>query len=307
MAIWNLLNKGLNSAELPGVEYAEPAGDPGIFGPGSAVWYVHSHISIFMAGAPVLLTQGLERNMAASGSTSRAFADPVSRLGRSGSFALGMTFGSTATAERLPRVVRAMHDRVNGVAPDGQPYSANDPDSMRFAAAIFPLGLLAAHRRYHPRPLRGAAVDRFVAEWAVITESLGAPDVPTTYRETLGYVESVIPSLRPTLYSDVGPVKTDRALTFWGLVELWLRASPLPKRVTELVLRGMIDLLPSWARELYEIPPLSRTQTRTTRAALFSMLNSIQAVAGEADYVVQARRRVAQAPMPAHGTRLAHA
>jgi uncharacterized protein (DUF2236 family) len=296
MAIWNVLNRGLNAAELPGVEYAAPAGDPGIFGPRSAVWYVHSHISIFMAGAPVLLTQGLERNMAASGSTSRAFANPVDRLGRSGSFALGMTFGSTETAERLPRTVRAMHDRVNGVAPDGLEYSANNPDSLRFAAVIFPLGLLAAHRRYHPRPLRGADVDRFVAEWAVITESLGAPDVPKTYRESLEYVDSVIPSLEPTLYSDVGPVKTDRALTFWGLVELWMRASPLPKPVVELVLRGMIDLLPSWARELYGITPPSKTQTRATRAALFSMINSIQTVAGEADYVVQARRRVGASP-----------
>src|ERR1700739_3206267 len=31
----------LAAAHLPGEQYTEPVGDPGLFGPDSAIWYVH--------------------------------------------------------------------------------------------------------------------------------------------------------------------------------------------------------------------------------------------------------------------------
>ncbi len=33
-----------------GLEFAGPAGDPGWFGPGSAVWHVHSHMPVLVLG-----------------------------------------------------------------------------------------------------------------------------------------------------------------------------------------------------------------------------------------------------------------
>jgi uncharacterized protein (DUF2236 family) len=144
-------------------------GRPGLFGPDSAIWYVHSHYSTAFGAIATLLMQALEPGMGYAGvNNSKVLSEPFERLGRSASFVIGMTFASRPVTERLTRMVQAMHDHVSGELPDGRPYSANEPHSQRVAAVLFPLGVGAAHRRYHPRPLRGADLDRFVARWAVI-------------------------------------------------------------------------------------------------------------------------------------------
>jgi uncharacterized protein (DUF2236 family) len=264
--------------ELPGIQYSEPAGDPGLFGPGSAIWHVHSHYSSTLGGVATLLVQALEPGMGHAGvNNSKVLTEPLERLGRSASFVIGMTFAGTRVTERLTRMVAAMHNNVSGELPDGRPYSANDPHSLRVAAVMFPLGIGAAHRRYHPRPLRGAGLDEFVAQWAVISEALGARDVPRTWAQARNYAASI----EPTMELNAG------AAGAWKLLERQFRATP-----GGFALRwAMIDLLAPWARRLYGLPDLTRSQTALARSAVFIGINGAQLTAGSPPEVVQARRR----------------
>ena len=42
--------RAVGADSLPGVQFTEPAGDPGLFGPGSSIWYVHSDVATLVGG-----------------------------------------------------------------------------------------------------------------------------------------------------------------------------------------------------------------------------------------------------------------
>lgn len=46
---------------LPGVQFSEPAGDPGLFGPDSAIWYVHADVAGLVGGLSGLLLGALHQ------------------------------------------------------------------------------------------------------------------------------------------------------------------------------------------------------------------------------------------------------
>ena len=98
--------------------------------------------------------------------------DPLGRLSRTGSFVTGTTFGSTEAAERLIKLVRGIHRKVRGTAPDGRPYSADDPDLVTWVHATEVSSFLRAHQRFTPFPVRGDQADRYFHEMAVIAERL---------------------------------------------------------------------------------------------------------------------------------------
>ena len=175
-----------------GMEFAGPVGDPGWFGPDSAVWHVHSHMRPGLRAAvrrlhrtprPVDLLDGRPPLPAGRPRRGRQ-AIPADRpegaairLGHSVAFFIGTAYGSTETAERLAPTVRAMHHTIKGVRPDGAAYDADDPDWLRWNYATVVWGLATAHERYHPRPLRGEKLDRYYGEFVRVGHALGGTDL----------------------------------------------------------------------------------------------------------------------------------
>src|SRR5688500_9257071 len=118
----------LQGERMRDADLAGTGGDFGLFGPGSAVWKVHSDPSMLIGGVRALMLQTLHPlAMAGVAKHSNYREDPFGRLHRTGAFLGATTFGTTATAERAIAQVRAIHPHVKGVAPDGRPYSADDP------------------------------------------------------------------------------------------------------------------------------------------------------------------------------------
>ena len=170
-----------------GLDFAGPEGDPGWFGPGSAVWHVHSHMPALVFGLqcaaylerfdPSIFWMGVDHSRIVGRDQDgkpTMLVDPegaVTRLGHSVSFFIGTAYGSTATAERVSKTVRAMHHTVKGVRPDGLPYDADDPEWLRWNYATVVWGIATAHEFYHPNPLRGKKIDRYYREsssrWAM--------------------------------------------------------------------------------------------------------------------------------------------
>lgn len=145
-------------------ELADP-GDPGLTGPGSASWRVMSEVAGLVAGNRALLLQALHPLAIAGVADHSSYEDdPFGRLHRTGAWVATTTFGSTRQALAVSRVVRGMHRRVRGTAPDGRPYAADDPALLAWVSMTFTDSLLACDQAYAAHPVDPATADRFVLE-----------------------------------------------------------------------------------------------------------------------------------------------
>ncbi|MCR5976613.1 DUF2236 domain-containing protein [Gordonia jinghuaiqii] len=281
------------------VQFTEPKGDPGWFGPGSAVWYVHEHlptVQIAMAAAAMMETlhpdmawmavehtRALERK---NGVPTGHFDDKAmaSRAGHTLSFFYGVAMGSTPVAERVSRVVRGMHDRIEGVRPDGHAYRANDPDLLTWNYCTQAWALAASHKRYHPNPLSDERLEEFFHDYARMGRELGGADVPTTGAGVDKYLADSLPFLAITMPT----VELLNPTAPWRY-PVWQQ--PLLK----LVHWAVQDLHPRWAQNLMNTRQYPRPVAAVRRRALKAILGSFRD--GKIKEVYESYERVG-APLP---------
>ncbi|UOY02023.1 oxygenase MpaB family protein [Blastococcus sp. PRF04-17] len=159
---------------------------PGWFEPDGVVWRVHGDLSTLIGGVAALLGQGAHPLALAGVQRHSAYReDPWKRLAGTARWLVVSTFGSAELAEREAARVRGMHRRVRGTTDDGRPYSAGDPELLRWVHLAFTDAFLAAQAavgrdmsRFGPR-----WPDAYVGEWARSAQALGAADLPTTESE----------------------------------------------------------------------------------------------------------------------------
>jgi hypothetical protein len=266
-----------------GLDFPEPAGDPGWFGPGSAVWHVHSHMPALVFGLqcaaylerfdPSIFWMGVHHSRLPERDDEGVFTgriDPEGaavRLGHSLSFFIGTAYGSTATAERLAKTVRAMHHTVKGTRPDGLAYDADDPDWLRWNYATVVWGIATAHEYYHPKPLRGKKIDRYYREFVKVGHALGGTDLPETKAETLECLESYLPKLAITygMALSTGPN---------------LDGAGFGPPGSELIDWAIRDTLPSWAGAMVMHRAPNPVERLARQAAVWSVINGIHTTMG---------------------------
>ena len=286
------LARTLSVDRLPFEQYTDPPGDPGLFGPGSATWRVHADPAMLIGGLAALLLQTLHPlAMAGVAEHSNYRSDPLGRLSRTGSFVTGTTYGSTETAERLIKLVKGIHRKVQGTAPDGRPYSASDPALVTWVHATEVVNFLKAHQRYNPFPVRGDQADRYVHEMAVIAERLGGEDIPRSQVALRAYFRRQRPELA------AGEQCRD-AVAF--LTRPMPRgANPVMAGAHQVVVQGAVGLLPSWARDELGLGRPALVDLAVVRPAAAVLLTTLRLTAGEAPLIAEARARCAAAPAPA--------
>ncbi len=148
-------------------------GDPGLTGPGSASWLVIGEPAAIAGGIRGLVVQVAHPLAMAGVHDHSAFrTDPLGRLRRTSAYVTTSTFGSTTEALRAAARVRAVHPRVQGVAPDGRAYRADDPRLLTWVSIALTSSFLAAHRTWSPVVLAASAQDAFVAEQSRISALL---------------------------------------------------------------------------------------------------------------------------------------
>lgn len=246
----------LTGLALGQLDLESPKGDPGLFGPHSISWRVHGDFPSMLVGGISALMLQLLHPLALAGvwDHSNFRHDLLGRLRRTSQFISGTTFGSTRDAEWLIEKVRTIHLKVTGVAPDGRPYSASDPDLLTWVHVAEVSSFLAAHLRYRNPQLSLADQDAYYDEIALIAERLGAHDVPRSRQQ----VEDYLQRMRPHLQCDARSLE---------VVEILLNA-PAPSRLAEpigkLMLQAGIDMLPEWAQAMLglEQGPLQRRMIR---------------------------------------------
>ncbi|MGF1427206.1 oxygenase MpaB family protein [Kitasatospora sp. LaBMicrA B282] len=233
------LDSAVHGGDLHLERYDGPAGDPGLFGPGSVVWRVHGHpAGMLTGGFAALLLQSLHPlAMAAVDRYSDFREDPAGRLHRTVRFVTTTSFGSTGAAEQAIAAVRRIHPRIHGTAPDGRAYRADDPDLLTWVHTAEVRCFLAGHQAFAAEPLTAAECDRYYAEVALLARRLGAREVPDSAAAVARYLTRVRPELRAT------PAAVDCARFLRGL-----GADARERAATRLLMNGSIGLLPDWAR-----------------------------------------------------------
>ncbi|MCX7033160.1 MAG: oxygenase MpaB family protein [Arenimonas sp.] len=248
--------------ETGGIDYDQPAGDPGLFDPDGATWRVHADFpGMLSGGLCALMLQTLHpAALAGVWDHSNFRADLVGRLRRTTHFVAGTSYAPRAEAGRLVERVRRIHSRVQGVTETGLPYSANDPALLTWVHVTEAYGFLQGYRRY-AGPVPRADADRYYDETRLVAEMLGAGDVPRSEAEVDAYLARVQPQLACTARSrEVLAVLAGMTLPV-----------PLPGLSRDLFLGAGAALLPDWASAMLQRTPAEALKSRLGARALKAM------------------------------------
>ena len=267
------------------LDYDNPPGDPGLFGPDAVCWRVHADFPAMLAGGvSALLLQALHpRALAGVWDHSSFRTDMQGRLGRTAQFIAGTTYGSRADAMQLIERVRRIHASIKGTAPDGQPYAADDPDLLTWVHVAEVSSFMAGYLRY-VAPLSVAEQDRYFEEEARVAALLGAPDVPRSRAQVDAYLEAQRPGL----------VNSERTREVVRLVMTMPVANPLLVPAVRTMADAGVALLPPWARQTLGLhrPSLRRS---LALAGMRGLAPTLRWALGPG-LAARARRRVAAVP-----------
>ncbi|MGR7254243.1 oxygenase MpaB family protein [Klebsiella aerogenes] len=272
---------GLTGMALKEIDFENPKGEPGLFGPRSAIWQVHGDFTSMLCGGISALLLQMLHPLALAGvwDHSRFREDIFGRLRRTSQFISATTFGTTDDAERLIAKVQGIHQRISGVAPDGTPYRASDPALLTWVHVAECSSFMASNLRYKRTIVTAARQEQYYREAAEVARRLGAEDIPETPRQVAEYLQDMRPQLR-----------CDERTQEVAQVLLTTR---LPGRLSRPVGRWMmvagIDLLPDWAQQMLAIP-INPLQRRTARVAVNGVARVLRASVRNGAYHCAMRR-----------------
>ncbi|MBP2414195.1 uncharacterized protein (DUF2236 family) [Arthrobacter stackebrandtii] len=189
-----------NSPTVPQWELdLEKGDDGGYFGPESAAWAVHGSMTTLVAGIQALLIQALHPGALAGVHDHSSYrTDPLGRLAGTIRWIFTLTYGDTAAARAASEKVLHIHDYIRGHystnTGEERPYTANDPDLLRWIHLAFTQAFLGTHQAYGG-PIPGGA-DAYVADWAVAGALMRVDNPPTTVAGLRAQLAAFRPELR---------------------------------------------------------------------------------------------------------------
>ena len=180
-------------------DFLQPAGEPGVVGPGSVSWRVFGNpVSLAVGGvAAVLLELGEPRVRAGVWNHSSFRRAPAERIRRTGYGAMLTVFAAESRFRAYADRVNAIHAAIGGTADDGRAYRADEPELLRWVQATAAFGFAEAYSAL-VRPLKEAERDRFYAEAAVGAAFYGVTEPPCTAAEMRALLEEMAPRLTPS-------------------------------------------------------------------------------------------------------------
>jgi uncharacterized protein (DUF2236 family) len=181
----------------------------GYFSPDSMVRRLgNSPVTPFLGGGAAVLLQ-VAHPLVASGVVEHSGYDRNlwHRLARTLRALYLISFGDREEAERAGASVQAVHARVFGRTreelgpfPPGTPYSATDPELMRWVHATLVYSSLAAYELF-VAPLTPDEKERYHEEMNLVARLFGTPAdaLPCTYRQFRAYFDGELRSDRITV------------------------------------------------------------------------------------------------------------
>ena len=163
-------------------------------GPSSVTWQRAGDArAMFGAGAALLLQVAHPTVAAGVREHSDFQRDPWGRLLRTLDYTNLLVYGGPERAVATGRRMRAMHQQIKGVAPDGTRYHALEPEAYAWVHATLALVIVGAHARFG-RPLSAADRETFYAEWRGLGRLLGVRerDLPAGWDAFCAYADEVV-------------------------------------------------------------------------------------------------------------------
>jgi len=268
--------------------FAGPPGDPGLIGPGSVSWEIHSDVAaIAIGGVGAIVMEILHPSVMAGVQDLSSYREDPYRRGRTTyGYVVTTTFGSTEAATRLIKAVKRMHGRVNGVRPDGVSYRALDPELIGWVHTCIPWGVMTAYERFN-RPLSDEERSRYLAEQAVIGRMGGAGDIPETAAELDDYVEQMRPKLTVN-------EQTREFFEFLLTSPFGMQLpGPLARRANRFQIEAGMSLMPAWARRLTGFEHSAFEQRVFTEPSLHAYARVLRWAFGTPPFRALAEERVA--------------
>ena len=262
-ATFNDLSKG---------ERPVPASDEALFPRGSVIRRVHGDVtSMMVGGVAALLTQMLHpKALGGVWDHSDVADNQLGRLRRTARFIAVTTYGHRDSAQAAIDRVKAIHEKVGGILPDGTEYRAADPWLLAWVHAAGAINFLDSWRRYCEPRMSLDDQDRYFAQSGEIARMLNADPVP----RTRAGAEELIAKFRPELRAD------ERSRAFRDLILKTPASSLGEASVQSLLTNAAVDLMPRFAREMHGLgKPLLAP---VVRGATFTVARTIRwAFAGE--------------------------
>jgi uncharacterized protein (DUF2236 family) len=263
--------------------FMQPMGDPGLLGPDSMAWRVHEDLTVMMVGGlSSLIIQCLHpRALAAVWDHSDFRHNLRARLGRTAYFVALTTYAAEPVALKAIERVNAIHAKVRGLDLQGQPYTANEPDLIRWVHLAEITSFLAAYQHLALQPLTAAQCDQYIREMSRIGGLLGAGDLPVT----LQAANAALLDYQPALRFDA------RAQEILRIIEAY-PTDLLDRPFIALVLKSAMDVMPPWVLSLIGRQPVCALQSQATRLALQTASLPIQWMIRKSGVSAIARERL---------------
>lgn len=260
------MRRSLGVPERPAPPVTDPA--RAFLAPGSLTRRVHGDLAPMVIGGLAALFLQMLHPLAMAGVAehSNYREDPIGRLRRTASFVGQTTFGSVDQAHAAIEQVKSVHHRVRGTAPDGRPYSANDPELLTWVHVAEMWCFLESGRRFGSVELTPADADTYFAETAAVAYELGAEWVPKSVSE----VDAYFRRMRPDLYAG-DQAKAARNFLLRGVAK-----RPEDMAVYAVLVSAAISLLPRWARAELGLPPLPLADRLVVTPAARLLCSSIR-------------------------------
>jgi uncharacterized protein (DUF2236 family) len=207
--------------------------------------------TMFGAGAALLLQVAHPTVAAGVREHSNFKEDPWGRLWRTLDYVHMLVYGGPENAVRTGRAMRAMHQRIKGVAPDGRQYHALEPEAYAWVHATLAETIIGSHDHFG-RPFSDEQRRRFYDEWRGLGRLLGIRerDLPDTWAGFREYVEEMCATrLEPSDVVDdvLASLSDPKAPPVRGLGPRTWKAVTLPTAHTMRL--ATVGLLPATARE----------------------------------------------------------
>ena len=241
------------------------ADDPGYFGPDSVTWRIHDDACVLVGGVRALMLQTMHPlAMAGVAQHSNYRDDPLERLANTTMYVGTTIYGSKDDVARAIALVKRVHVRVQGTAPDGRHYDANDPHLLTFVHHTLVDSFLRAYQRYGSSPLSAADADRYVAEQAVLADLFEAEPAARSVTELEAYFDAMRTEMRAT-------AEARDTIRF-------LLAPPLPliaRAPYAVLVAASITMLPRWIRWQLRLPVLPTVEPLIVRPAGLALVRTL--------------------------------
>ncbi|HVE94295.1 MAG TPA: oxygenase MpaB family protein [Acidimicrobiales bacterium] len=163
-------------------------------GPETVAYRVNTEPVPFLGGGRALLLQVAHPKVAAGVEQHSAYAsDPWGRLFRTVDVMLKLAFASPEVSARQARKLAMMHERVRGIADDGEPYDALDPALLVWVwATLVDTALVCYERIFGALPVEDRT--RYYDESKLVAYACGVPrdGCPESWAEFDAYMRRMI-------------------------------------------------------------------------------------------------------------------